>query len=256
MIAVAACTSQDTHADYSNRGLEVSVCAPSNGDWPIIAARAWWDEGHRDEVGNFRFWADGRSRGKHYKHFGGTSASTTLVAGLCALMLSANPDLTGREVKQILQSTADKIGSPWEYRNGHSTKYGYGRVNADRAVAEAIRRRDSSAPSESTSNRPEVGPTITSGQGLFKFSVVRQPSKGYGVQTGVYAEYGNVLIQAEELQAQFKEDIIVNINELNGKTVYKVIVGAFDDKSKADKLLKKVKDAGKSGFVTNLEKLA
>ena len=255
VIAVAACTSDDEHASYSNRGREVSVCAPSNGGWPIIAARAWWDQGHEDEVGNFRFWADGRSRGKHYKHFGGTSAATPLVAGICALMLSANPDLTAREVKEILQSTADKIGKSWEYSNGHSTKYGYGRVNADKALAEAIRRRDSSSSSGS-STPPVVEPRVTSGQGLFKFSVERQASKGYGVQTGVYKQYGNVLIQAEELQRKFKEQIIVNINELNGETVYKVIVGAKSSRSKASDLLNKMKAAGTKGFVTNLEKLA
>ncbi|MBK6620840.1 MAG: S8 family serine peptidase [Saprospirales bacterium] len=39
VIAVAACTSKDEHARYSNRGRQVSICAPSNGDWPLIAAR-------------------------------------------------------------------------------------------------------------------------------------------------------------------------------------------------------------------------
>src|SRR5690606_6434024 len=38
VIAVAASTSRDEHATYSNRGREVTVCAPSNGDWPVIAA--------------------------------------------------------------------------------------------------------------------------------------------------------------------------------------------------------------------------
>lgn len=266
VIAVAACTSQDEHANYSNRGREVSICAPSNGDWPIIAARAWWDEGLNSEVGNFRFWRDGRSRGKHYKHFGGTSAATPLVAGICALMLSANPNLTAKEVKEILQSTADKIGNSWEYKNGHSRKFGYGKVNADRAVAEAIRRRDRFAPvntnsssgsssSSSTPSTPQVEPKVTSGSGLFKFSVKRQDSKGYSVQMGVFAEYGNVLIQAEKLQRLFREDIIVNINELKGKTVYKVLVGEFTRKADAQKLMTKMKNAGVKGFVKNLKDL-
>ncbi|MBK6901386.1 MAG: S8 family serine peptidase [Saprospirales bacterium] len=79
--------------------------------------------------------------GDRYMHFGGTSGATPIVAGICALMLSVNPDLTSREVKQILKDTADKVGSPSEYVNGHSLRFGYGRVNADRAVAEAIRRK-------------------------------------------------------------------------------------------------------------------
>lgn len=252
VIAVAASTSQDTHASYSNRGREVSVCAPSNGDWPIIAARAWWDEGLSGEVGNYKFWRDGRSRGQYYKHFGGTSSATPLVAGICALILSANPNLTAKEVKEILQSTADKIGSPAEYSNGRSLKYGYGRVNADKAVAEALRRRE-------PVNAPVVVETpaaVSSGRGLFRFDVRRQAAQGWGVQIGVFYEYGNVLIQAEKLQRQFGESAIVSIAELGGKTVYKVIVGAFATQDECLRLQKRMKDAGVNGFAKNLAELA
>jgi len=61
VIAVAATTSKDEHADYSNRGREVTICAPSNGDWPITAARASWDEGISWETGEYRWWRDIRS---------------------------------------------------------------------------------------------------------------------------------------------------------------------------------------------------
>lgn len=250
VIAVAASTSQDTYASYSNRGREVSICAPSNGDWPILAARAWWDQGLDWESGNFKFWRDGRSRGKHYKHFGGTSSSTPLVAGICALILSANPDLTAKEVKDILQNTADKIGSPSEYSNGHSVKYGYGRVNAGRAVAEALRRKETVAPPK------EVKDTVSNGQGIFQFDVKKQAASGYGIQIGAFYEYGNVLIQVEKLQRQFGEKIIVSINELKGRTVYKVVVGAFGSKSQAQSLQKRMKNAGQGGFLRNLKDLA
>lgn len=252
VIAVAASTSQDKHAYYSNRGKEVSVCAPSNGDWPIIAARAWWDQGWSDEVGNFKYWTDGRSRGSQYKHFGGTSSSTPLVAGVCALILSANPDLTARQVKQILQKTADKIGPSWEYSNGHSMKYGYGRINADKAVAEALRMKESIAPPVI-----EVDEPVTSGRGLFHFDVRKQEPKGWGVQIGAFYEYGNVLIQVEKLQKKFGEKIIVSINELNGKTVYKVVVGAFANKSDALSLKTRIRAGGyPSAFQRNLKDLA
>ena len=249
VIAVAATTSQDQHAHYSNRGREVTISAPSNGDWPIIAARAWWDEGISRERGEYKYWRDGRSRGRHYKHFGGTSSATPLVAGVCALILSANPDLTAREVKDILTKTADKIGTPSEYVNGHSPKYGYGKVNADRAVAEALRRKESKSPPV------EVENSVASGRGLFRFSVERQPSNGWGVQVGAFYEYGNVLIQVEKLQRQFGLPVIVNINELKGRTVYKVVVGAFASKDDASRLFKRMKDAGVNGFPRNLADL-
>ncbi|MEQ8705655.1 MAG: S8 family serine peptidase [Phaeodactylibacter sp.] len=274
VIAVAASTSKDTHAPYSNRGREIDICAPSNGDWPILAARASWDTGLSWETGVYKYYRDGRDRGPHYKHFGGTSSSTPLVAGICALMLSANPDLTAREVKDILRSTADKIGSPSEYTNGRSLKYGYGRVNADKAVAEALRRRDrqtssnvvspapqpspspSSPPSPTPPSRGSVAPKVSSGQGLFRFKVSAQPAQGWGVQVGVFGDYGNVLVQAEKLERQFSQPVIVNITELNGKTVYKIIVGAFGNFDEARRLNDRIKsELGLSTFPADLSKM-
>lgn len=255
VIAVAASTSQDNYANYSNRGRQISVCAPSNGDWPILAARASWDQGLSWETGNYKYYRDGRDRGRHYKHFGGTSSATPLVAGICALILSANPDLTAREVKDILQKTADKIGHPSEYNSaGHSVKYGYGRINADRAVAEAIRRRD--ATSASGQPTVEVTTPVKSGRGLFRFNVSKQAAKGWGVQIGAFYEYGNVLIQAEKLQKQFDAPVVVSINELKGKTVYKIIVGAYSTVTPARQLLNKIKAAGIGGFLRKLADLA
>ena len=250
VICVAASNSKDQHAVYSNRGMEVTVCAPSNGDWPIIAARAWWDDGLSYETGLFRWWRDGKSRGQRYKHFGGTSAATPLVAGICALLLSVNPELTARQVKDILKKTADKIGGPSEYNNnGHSLKYGYGRVNADRAVAEAIRLKEGGNPVV------EVNETVTSGKGIFRFSVQKQTPSGFGVQVGAFAEYGNVLIHAERYQSLFNQPIIVSINELRGKTVYKVVVGAFDRRTDASLLLNQMKARGIEGFVRDIADL-
>ena len=98
--------------------------------------------------------------------------------------------------------------------------------------------------------------TVSSGQGLFRFNVAKQPSKGWGVQVGVYAEYGNVLVAAEELQNKFGVPTVVNINELNGKTVYKVISGAFENVSEARQLLARIQGAGMNGFLRNLADLA
>lgn len=39
----------------------------------------------------------------------------TFVAGIAALVLSANPNLTSSEVKTLLQDTARKIGKKSEY---------------------------------------------------------------------------------------------------------------------------------------------
>jgi hypothetical protein len=67
--------------------------------------------------------------------FGGTSSATPEVAAAAALVLSANPYLLATEVKTFLYKGADKIdtvGGNWS--GGRSAKYGWGRINACRAV--------------------------------------------------------------------------------------------------------------------------
>jgi subtilisin family serine protease len=82
--------------------------------------------------------AAGGPDGLHYNKFSGTSSSTPFAAGVAALALSANPRLTSAQVRSVLQETADKIGPKSSYKaSGHSNEFGYGRVNAARAVAQA-----------------------------------------------------------------------------------------------------------------------
>lgn len=65
--------------------------------------------------------------------FGGTSHACPVVAGVVALMLSINPDLTPAEVFYILKETSAKVGG-YAYINGKSEEMGYGRVDAYAAV--------------------------------------------------------------------------------------------------------------------------
>ncbi len=70
--------------------------------------------------------------------FGGTSHSCPVVAGVAALMLSANPNLTQQQVFDIITGTANPVGG-YVYTNGRSNELGFGRVNACQAVLEAYR---------------------------------------------------------------------------------------------------------------------
>jgi subtilisin family serine protease len=68
--------------------------------------------------------------------FNGTSSSTPIVAGVAALVLSANPNLREAQVRRILKQTADKVGQV-VYTNGRNDQMGNGRVNAVKAVETA-----------------------------------------------------------------------------------------------------------------------
>ncbi len=65
--------------------------------------------------------------------FNGTSAAAPNVTGVASLVWSADPNLTAVQVKSILSATAYDLGAP-----GYDTVYGYGLVNADAAVRQAI----------------------------------------------------------------------------------------------------------------------
>ena len=64
-----------------------------------------------------------------YVYSGGTSMASPMVAGVCALILSADPTLTVAEVKNILYTTADDLGA-----EGKDDYYGWGRISAQAAV--------------------------------------------------------------------------------------------------------------------------
>ncbi|MGD1908646.1 MAG: S8 family serine peptidase [Leptolyngbyaceae cyanobacterium] len=161
VIAVSACTSLNRKAAYSNWGDHIAVVAPSNNASPNMALPSVGTVSTgpqiktrltgRGMVTSDRVGGSGYSNSAYTQTFGGTSSACPVVAGVAGLVLSANPDLTAREVKQILQETADKIidttpdpqlgFSLGTYdNNGHSQWFGYGRVNAARAVQVARQR--------------------------------------------------------------------------------------------------------------------
>ncbi|THH41954.1 S8 family serine peptidase [Neolewinella litorea] len=241
VIAVGASTSNDTHPGYSNRGSGLSVVAPSDGGWPLLAARASWDPGNPQLPPEKRYYVDGRDRGPYHKHFGGTSGATPLVAGVCALMLAANPNLTAAEVKSILERTADKIGGAGEYNAlGYSPRFGYGRVNAERAVAEAMRLAERSTPSPAPA-RP-----------VFRVKAEPPPRTGFGLQVSAFAESTNALQLVARLEDQFQLPVIVA--QMDG--VHKVILGTFADAQAARDFLPKAHALGYRPFVRDLSTLS
>ena len=58
----------------------------------------------------------------HYIQISGTSMATPICAGVIALMLEANPDLSPNDVKSILQMTGDSaFGSGWGHIDAQLT---------------------------------------------------------------------------------------------------------------------------------------
>ena len=135
VLSVGASSEEDFVTSYSNYGKSLDILAPGSEYGTIVTTDVTGAKGYTPYDYTF--------------DFAGTSAAAPIVAGVAALVLSVNPDLTAKDVIEILENTADKIGNI-PYTNGRNDHYGYGRVNAYKAVLEAKKRRDSvqSSPPE------------------------------------------------------------------------------------------------------------
>ncbi len=106
-VLVSATDQNDVLCSWSNTGNNVDLSAPGQNLVTTV-------------------------NGGGYGFASGTSFSAPTVAGVAALVLSANPSLSGTKVQDILRQNADDLGT-----KGWDSSYGWGRVNAARAVAAA-----------------------------------------------------------------------------------------------------------------------
>jgi subtilisin family serine protease len=104
ILTVSATNQNDVLESYSNTGNNIDLAAPGSAFTTV--------------------------KGGGYNSVGGTSYSSPTVAGVAALVMSANPNLTPSQVQDVLKQSADELGAA-----GWDSSYGWGRVNASRAVS-------------------------------------------------------------------------------------------------------------------------
>ena len=129
VIAVAATDSSDRRAAFSSYGNTIEIAAPGV--------------------------SIGSTYGSGYDSLSGTSMACPHVAGLAGLILANNPSLTADQVRQILTSTADDLGQA-----GRDSYYGYGRINAARALG-AVNISPTPTGQTPTPSPTPGGPTLT-----------------------------------------------------------------------------------------------
>jgi len=133
MVVVSATDAGDSRTSWSNFGSAVTLAAPGAGIWTT-------------------------SRGGSYGTWNGTSFSAPVAAGVGALVMAANPELSNQTVENLLYSTAADLGAA-----GRDVNFGYGRVDAAAAVTAAVAKLavvDNIAPSAVISS-PGTGATVS-----------------------------------------------------------------------------------------------
>lgn len=164
VVAVGAFNADGKRASYSSVGSNLWVVAPGGEDGftkPAIIStdQMGLDRGYatQDEIEWLRT-AEKNPDGDYTYVFGGTSSAAPYAAGAVAVMLSARPELTWRDVKHILAKTARELdpeirrlrvafgGTPVVLQHAWTTNaagytfhnhYGFGAIVLDKAVAMA-----------------------------------------------------------------------------------------------------------------------
>ncbi len=145
VITIGATRADGKKASYSNFGPAVDFTASScdtEGDG--------WQNGTTidgiwttDNMGSSGYNLGGNenngdSAGNYTNGFGGTSSACPLAAGITGLVMFANPNLTKDQIYDIFKETSDKVGGEQYDANGFNQNYGYGRINACKAVKKAL----------------------------------------------------------------------------------------------------------------------
>lgn len=126
VIGVGASDEYNDIAFYSNYGKNIDLLAPG-GDTNILGILGIDDSGL---FGNTLQ----RGLSNNYSFIDGTSFAAPITAGVVALMISVNPNLTPDQIRDILIQTTDKIGNVTYDENGFNEYRAYGKIDAKRAV--------------------------------------------------------------------------------------------------------------------------
>jgi subtilisin family serine protease len=131
MIPVSATDANDALTSFSSWGKFVALAAPGMNIWTTV-------------------------RGTGYQAWWGTSMASPIVAGVAGLMMAAKPTLANTQIESLLYATAADLGAA-----GRDPYFGYGRVDAARAV-QAAAARIRSAPNSTCSPPASTSPCTRS----------------------------------------------------------------------------------------------
>jgi subtilisin family serine protease len=131
VVAVSATDNNDNLASFSNYGSWIDLSAPGTS---ILTTNS----------------------GGGYGYWDGTSFSAPIAAGVGALVLSLRPSLSNSALVSLLEQNSDDLGTP-----GYDIYYGYGRVNAYKALSAASNIIVDIIPPVVSISSPAAGTTVS-----------------------------------------------------------------------------------------------
>lgn len=127
VIAVGATDSSNNRSDFSSYGSAVDVVAPGQGSIKST------------------MWTKGNQTSAYSSSLAGTSFASPIVAGVVALKIGQEPDITPAEVRSELISSANKVNGMGN--NFFTNYYGYGLIDAYKLFHQASCNNTTDSPS-------------------------------------------------------------------------------------------------------------
>jgi thermitase len=131
VVAVSATNSSNVRASWSNYGTWIDLSAP--GDTIMTT-----------------------NKGGGYGYWSGTSFASPIAAAVAALVLSVKPSLSNSALVSLLENNADDLGTA-----GYDEYYGWGRVDAYKAVLAAKNMTGDTTPPSVSITSPAAGATVS-----------------------------------------------------------------------------------------------
>jgi subtilisin family serine protease len=135
VLAVGATDAYDQRWYYSMYGPELDVVAPSSDLW--FYGDIWTLDRTSVNGYNPTLITCNPQNTNYDCHFGGTSTACPEVAGIIALVMLRQPNLIGQTaaIRSLIEASADdQVGEDGYDPPGRDNHYGWGRVNAARAL--------------------------------------------------------------------------------------------------------------------------
>jgi len=108
-------------------------------------------------------------------------------------------------------------------------------------------------PSDPTPKAVISSPMDDSAIELYELKVTRQRPSGFSVQIGSYKELVNLLRIADDLKSSLKKDVRVQVAEVNGDKIYRLMVGEFNSRHEADAFKSKAAELYPDCFIVELK---